>query len=464
MPKSARNPILQISISQFARDENLLNTPLWPRQSQILESFWQGTYGIGVWALGRRSGKTLMAAISATYAATMLVDEYRQYLRSGEKFYIVTVANTIDQSRIALGNIKDLITQSPLLRRLIVRETSDTLELSTGAVFRAMPASSRAGRGMACPLIIFDEIAFAIDTDGNQSGSALYQGLAPSVAQFGSLGKILLLSSPWIQQGIFWDLYQQARSQEFSHMWAEQWASWEVNPTLSPTFLEAEKARDPEMFRIEYGAEFSSSINAFLAREVIDKAVNHQRRSLPPNGNYRRQYILSLDPAKGGRDAYTAAIAHFEGDRLILDLWHEFIPTWDDGNKLQIDVAIVEDWILQQHQDYGFKKVVLDQYNSQSTIQRLRSKMPIEELTWTASSKTQAFTRMRELFHSGNIDLYPHSQGIAQLKGLIVRYGSTGNWTVTGGTGAAVDDYPMALAGTILCYQPVNDYSWILDN
>ncbi|MBW4441863.1 MAG: terminase [Plectolyngbya sp. WJT66-NPBG17] len=444
---------LQIPISKFASDINLLNTPLWEKQSEILEEFWRGNYAIAVWALGRRSGKTLMAAITACYAATMLADEYKQFLRAGEKFYIVTVANTIDQSRIALGNIKDLINGSPLLRRMIVRETADTLELSNGAVFRAMPASSRAGRGMACPLVIFDEIAFAIDTDGNQSGNSLYQGLAPSVAQFGKLGKILLLSSPWIQQGIFWDLFEQARSGKFSHMRSEQWASWQVNTTLSPDFLAQEKARDPEMFKIEYGAEFSGSVNVFLSGEVIDAAVNHDRGSLAPMAKYKRQYILSLDPAKGGRDAYTACIAHFEGDRLVLDLWHEFEPSWHDGKKLQIDVEIVENWILQQHQAYGFRKVVLDQYNSQSTIQRLRSKMPIEELTWTAQSKTQAFTKLRELFHAGKVDLYPHTKGIAQLKNLIVRYGSTGNWAVTGGTGAAVDDYPMSLAGAALFYR-----------
>ncbi|MEP0915324.1 hypothetical protein NC981_00710 [Leptolyngbya sp. DQ-M1] len=218
---------MPVRISEFARDRNLLNTPLWDKQSEILEGFFTQQSSIGVWALGRRSGKTLMAAIAAVYAGTMLADAYKKYLRSGERFYIITVANTIDQARIALGNIKDLVNGSPILKPMIERETADTLELSNGCVFRAMPASSRSGRGMACPFIIFDELAFAIDTDGNQSGSSLYQALAPSTAQFGKLGKILLLSSPWIQQGIFWDLFQQARSGKFAYMQAVQLPSWE---------------------------------------------------------------------------------------------------------------------------------------------------------------------------------------------------------------------------------------------
>ena len=120
----------------------------------------------------------LMAAIVATYAAIMLADEYKKHLRPGERFYIVSVANTIDQVKIALQVVKDLINSSPILKPLIVRETAETLELSNGAVFKALAASSRSGRGWACLLLIFDEIAHAVDTEGgNAAGGSLYQTL-----------------------------------------------------------------------------------------------------------------------------------------------------------------------------------------------------------------------------------------------------------------------------------------------
>jgi hypothetical protein len=91
-----------VTISQFAADANLLNTPLWSKQQEILEEFWAGNYAIAVWALGRRSGKTLMAAVVAAFAATMLADEYKRHLRPGERFYIVSIANTIGQAKIRL--------------------------------------------------------------------------------------------------------------------------------------------------------------------------------------------------------------------------------------------------------------------------------------------------------------------------------------------------------------------------
>lgn len=453
---------LPISISQFAGDRGLINTPLWPRQEQILEEFWQGNYSLAVWALGRRSGKTLMAAVTATYAATMLADEYKKHLRPGEAFYIVSVANTLPQARIALQGVKDLIGNSPILRPLISRETADTLELSNGAIFKALPASSRSGRGMACPLLIFDEIAHAIDTEaGNAAGGSLYQALSPSVAQFGNLGKILLLSSPWVQSGIFWDLFKQAKSGSFPHMQQVNFPTWEVNPSISQEWLEQEKARDPELFAVEYGANFSQSLAAFVDGALVDVAVNAERGPLPPLDSFRGSYYLSLDPAKGNRDDYTACIVHHDGDRLVVDKFHEFRPSWSDGKKTQIAIAEVEDWILEQDRLYGFAEVVLDQYNSQSTIQRLSDKLKIQELTWTAPTKTQAFSKLRELINSATLELYPHPKAVQQLKNLIVTYRPNGTWSVSGGTGAAVDDFALALAGAVLVASDELGPDWV---
>lgn len=163
----------------------------------------------------------------------------------------------------------------------------------------------------------------------------------------------------------------------------------------------------------------------------------------------------------GGRDAYTACIIHFDGDRLVVDKWHEFKPTWDDGKKIQVAIAQVEDWILEHHHLYEFAKVVLDQYNSQSTIQRLRGKLPIEELVWTAPTKTKAFSKLREIFNAQTIELYPHRLGIQQLKNLILQYHANGTWNVTGGTSVAVDDYALALAGAVLVAQDSDPSNWL---
>lgn len=91
----------------------------------------------------------------------------------------------------------------------------------------------------------------------------------------------------------------------------------------------------------------------------------------------------------------------------------------------------------------------LDQYNSAATIQRLSSKLKIKELTWTSPSKIEAFSKIRELFNSGKIELYSHPKANQQIKNLTVTYRSSGLWSVSGGTGAGIDITSFLLSGEI---------------
>lgn len=439
-----------VPIAQFCEDRNLLNMTLWPKQREILTDFWGGSYQLGIWALGRRSSKTTMASACAVYASCLLADQYKEFLRAGEPFYVFAVSTNLEQSKEFLRRVKGFVTDSPILKKLVKRETVDSLELSNGCIFRAVPATSRGVRGYAVPFLILDEAAHFQDTDGNAAGDSLFQALSPSVAQFGSLGRILLLSSPWIQNGIFWETFKQADSGQFPYMQKVNLPTWEVNPTISKEWLEQTRSRDPEVFRVEYGAEFTGNVAAFLDAQLIDAAINHDRGVLPPLPKFKGRYYLSLDPAKGNRDAYTACIIHYDSDRLVVDKFHQFQPNWGDGKKNQVAIAEVEDWILEQHKLYNFAQVVFDQYNSAASIQRLSRQLKIRELTWTAPSKTEAYSKLRELVNAGNFELYPHPKAIAQLKNLTVKYRANGTWDVSGGTGAAVDDFAAALAGAVL--------------
>ena len=44
----------------------------------------------------------------------------------------------------------------------------------------------------------------------------------------------------------------------------------------------------------------------------------------------------------------------------------------------------------------------------------------------------KAFSKMKELFNAGLVDIYPHEQAIRQLKNLNVVYRQSGQWSVTG--------------------------------
>jgi hypothetical protein len=66
----------KLKCSDFAK--HVLNTPLWPKQEEILDEYFGGGKSHACWALGRRSGKTLMASIAAVYACFVLEGYYKR--------------------------------------------------------------------------------------------------------------------------------------------------------------------------------------------------------------------------------------------------------------------------------------------------------------------------------------------------------------------------------------------------
>jgi len=405
-----------------------------------------------------------MAAVAATYMCFVQADFFQRKVRKGEKWYIITVANDLGQSKIALENIRQLVVNSPFEQE-VTRETAFEIEISNGCVFQAIPASARASRGKAVVAIIQDELAFSIEGDANRGAEAMYNALSPSIAQFGRHGKIIELSSPWLTDGLFYEHFKQAESGEFPGMQALQIPTWEINVNLpwGCDFLENARKKDEESFWVEFGAQFAKSQSALLASEIIDAAVNKDRGIMVPMREYMGTYILALDPARGGvgRDDYTACIVHYEGERLIVDKFHAFEPDFEIAGKKEVNIAKVEDWIKEHHRIYEFQSIVLDQFNSSATIQSLAKDFPICELAWSVSTKMKAFSKMKELFNAGLIEMYPHKKAVLQLKNLSVIYRQSGQWAVTGGKETGVDDYAFALAGAILEASKDNDIDWL---
>jgi hypothetical protein len=241
--------------------------------------------------------------------------------------------------------------------------------------------------------------------------------------------------------------------------------TWEINPHLpfNCEFLQNARKKDEEAFWCEFGAEFRANNSVLLAPEIVDVAVNKDRTILPPKIEYKGTYVLALDPARGGvgRDDYTACIVHYEGERLVIDKFYAFDADFDIGGKKEVSIAKVEEWIKEHHRIYEFESIVLDQFNSSALIQSLAKDYPISELAWSVSTKMRAFSKTKELFNAGLIELYPHKKAVWQLKNLSVIYRTSGQWNVTGGKESGIDDYAFALAGAVLEASKDSDIDWL---
>jgi hypothetical protein len=268
-----------------------------------------------------------------------------------------------------------------------------------------------------------------------------------------------------LTDGLFYEHFKEAESGEFPFMQAKNIPTWEINPLLpwGCPFLQAEQKRDEDKFWTEYGARFRGNKSSLLASEIVDAAINKERGILLPNREFMGKYVLALDPARGGvgRDEYVSCIVHFEKETLVVDKFHVFMADFEINGKKEVSIQAVEDWIREHHKIYQFDSIVLDQFNSSATIQSLNTDFPIRELTWSVSTKMKAFSKMKELFNAGLVDIYPHERAIRQLKNLNVLYRQSGQWSVTGGKESGVDDFCFALAAAMLEASKDDDLHWL---
>ena len=94
-----------------------------------------------------------------------------------------------------------------------------------------------------------------------------------------------------------------------------------MNPAMNPDVIDRAYVEDPDAARAEYGAEFRSDLECFVAREAIEAVVVPDQRELPALESV--SYFAFTDPSGGSRDSMTLAVAHWQEERVVLDALRE---------------------------------------------------------------------------------------------------------------------------------------------
>jgi hypothetical protein len=344
-------------------------------------------------------------------------------LRRNEKRYIVCVAANREQAGLTLDYCRQLLEGSSL-REALVEETADELVLrqpGTGALvgIKTMPCSARAGRGLAISTLIMDECAHWVsDTDGFQTAERVHAALAPSTAQFQEDGRLLYLSTPWGRAGLFFTLFERAASGAHADMLAITAPTWEMNPRLPAEFFEREKAKDPDLFRGEYGAEFLASGAQFLPHERIE-AVDEQRFELP--AAELKGAVAGIDAAWSSDPFALAIVGRDREDPRLLRL--AAVRSWRPPKGDELSIGILDE-IAALCRSYGVGQVVCDQYCSAPVRQLLGQRgISAREHTMTAPSKTGIFSTLKSKLLAGELELYREKQLLEELARIEAVYG-----------------------------------------
>jgi hypothetical protein len=217
----------------------------------------------------------------------------------------------------------------PALQSMIVRELSDSLELSNGVTIQVFGPSYRTARGFRLITAILDEAAFMGDETDKVAltAEALSVAISPSLARTPG-AKLFVISSVHKRSGLLYDLWLEYFGKDDPDTCVVLGSTQDFNPSFNPKAIARDLARDRNYFASEYLSEWRDDISSFLPRGLLQDATDMSVHSRAPEPGIN--YVAATDISGGtGTCAFALAIAHEEDGVAILDYAEARLPPFN---------------------------------------------------------------------------------------------------------------------------------------
>ncbi len=379
--------------------------------------------------MGRRGGKSQAAGLLAVYEACF--NDHRDKLSPGEVATVMVLAADRKQAKVVFRYISGLLNGNPMLKRLIVREDKETIELNNRCVIEVTTASFRSVRGYTVAAVIADEIAFWRSDESANPDTEILRALRPAMATL--RGKLIALSSPYSKRGALWNTYRRHFGKA-SPVLVAQAPTLTMNPTLPDKLVADALEDDASAAKAEYLAEFRDDLEQFITREVVEAAVRTSPLELPFNRAHR--YHAFVDPAGGGQDEFCIAIGHHEDEAIVVD-----VVRARRGTPAEIVAGYAS--LLAS---YRIKQVTGDKYAGSWPADEFKKHgidyHPSEQ------PKSGLYLDLLPALTSGRVELPPDTRLINQISGLERRTSRAGRDSIDHGPGGH-DDRANVVAGLV---------------
>lgn len=338
---------------------------------------------------GRRGGKSFIVALIAVFLACF--KDYRPYLGPGERGVLMIIATDRKQARVIMRYILALIEQVPMLKHMVVRQDSESLDLDNMVSIEITTASYRTIRGYTVISALCDEISFWRSEESANPAEEILAALRPAMSTIP--GALLIgLGTPYKRSGPLYDAHKRHYGQDSSIL-VVQADTRTMNPTVSQSVIDRAMELDPMAASAEYLAQFRSDVGTFLDADVIERAIEPNRRERAPVKNI--SYTAFCDPSGGAHDSFTLAIGHQDGERSVLDVCRGIKPPFSPESVVKEYAALLK--------SYRCSSVTGDRYSGE-WVREAFSKEGIHyrhsELT-----KSDCYLESLPVFSQGVVDL-----------------------------------------------------------
>ncbi len=368
---------------------------------------------------GRRSGKTLIASILASWLA-------RRIIRTPTYLDDLPILPTSD---VSLLNVACDVQQARILFRMLIgnlhrlglldRRNAPAESVRLGRLLiESLSSSSRSARGRTACGVCFDEFAHFQRTAGPLADRMVWGALKPSLQTFGPKSLAVITTSPAGRSGVVWDLFGRRGIDE--GMLAVQLPTWVMNPNVPYEQLNDEFERDEILARQEYGAEFLAPHGKFLKPAFIRACVVPMDHPRP--GSVRRHIHVDIGLQ---HDSTAIAMGYIDPEpstddenvRVII----ETVEVLDPSGDSPLNVGEIEKRIVGPARKNEVESITFDQYQSTYLIERLQAAgFDATVIPATPKSNHEAYSTLQGLISIGKIVLPDNERLIDELTALEV--------------------------------------------
>lgn len=372
---------------------------------------------------GIRSGKSLYASCAAVHQA-LTCD--LSHLGPGEIPRVSIVSLTKDLAQVVFSHLVGRISASPLLRGFQVgRVGADTVRLRhpTGReVEIKVVAGSRAGASLVARWsagCIFDEFPRMVGgsegvVNWDDSRDAVLLRLLPGC-------QLIHIGSPWAPFGPAYTMFATHFGKPTTNLVVIKAPSPDMNPVYWTEERLIEARKEPDVYRTDVLAEFSTPEEALIPVEAVTYAASNPTS---PERNPTATYSAAMDPATRG-NGWTFCIGMRDGNTRSIVLAKEWIGTRAEPLSPRIVLAEISNICRM----YNISYVDTDQYMGDALSDLARSTgLTTSQVNLTDKERTHRYISLRTMFLEGNVRL-PNNEtlksDLMRIKKRVTAQGAT---------------------------------------
>jgi hypothetical protein len=266
--------------------------------------------------IGRRGGKDRFMSACAIHRAA-LSGSWRAVMSAGEQAAVILLGADKKQSRILRRYCQGLLA-SAMLAAEVTRTSDEMIEFKSAASLEVVTNDANLVRGRSAIAVLGSECCYWDTREGAASSDEdVVAAALPAMSMTPDGGVLVMASSVGRRAGFMHRKWKELFGVDDAEDVVWLASSRTMNPQLSEKVVAKAYADDPQRAKAEFGSEWRDDLAAFLDRALVEAAVDTGVLVRPRIPGVR--YHCFVDVSGGVSDAYAVAIAHKDGDKVVLD-------------------------------------------------------------------------------------------------------------------------------------------------